>query len=65
MLIVDPPSIFFTMWSVIKPMLPIATQDKAAFLDSRNPVKMKEELHKLFGEELGDFLAIQIKMDSP
>ncbi len=64
MMIVDPPSIFWGMWGVIKPLLPIKTQQKAVFVDSRQETKTREQLLELFDDEMTEFLLSLIKKDA-
>jgi hypothetical protein len=62
MVIVDPPSIFFKTWGIVKPLMPLKTQEKAEILDSRKE-STRARFVELFGPELATFLLDQIKRD--
>jgi hypothetical protein len=64
MIIVDPPSIFFSLWTVIKPVLPLKTQEKAMFVNSREVEKNRKAFNELFGAELTEFLLERMKADA-
>jgi len=64
MIVVDPPAMFFTLWSVIKPVIPQKTQDKAMFINSREVDKNRQQFNELFGAELTEFLLDNIEKDA-
>ncbi|GAX82878.1 hypothetical protein CEUSTIGMA_g10304.t1 [Chlamydomonas eustigma] len=64
MIIVDPPSIFYSLWAVIKPVLPLKTQEKAMFVNSREVEKNRKTFDELFGAELSEYLLKRITLDA-
>ncbi|MEW5297936.1 MAG: hypothetical protein WDW36_001112 [Sanguina aurantia] len=62
MIIVDPPAVFFTLWKMVKPLLPEKTQRKAYFVDSS---KLDHAyFDTTFGTELSTHLQLLIMQDA-
>ena len=62
MVIVDPPSIFFGLWRVLKPMLPTKTQQKGQFIHS--DADNSKLLVEMMGQELADYVTQLMKKDA-
>jgi len=64
MLVVDPPSIFFALDAMVRPLLPAATRKKGECIDVANERANRAAFTARFGPELAEWLLELMRLDA-